>query len=54
MDLGVYGAPETFLINSDGIIKARHVGALTPESLGHKKFVSPFKMKALIFFNNSY
>ena len=38
MDLGVYGAPETFLINSDGIIKARHVGALTPE-VWDKKFV---------------
>ena len=37
MDLGVYGAPETFLINSDGIIKARHVGALTPE-VWDKKF----------------
>ena len=31
IDLGVYGAPETFLINADGIIKARHVGALTPD-----------------------
>jgi cytochrome c biogenesis protein CcmG/thiol:disulfide interchange protein DsbE len=37
MDLGVYGAPETFLINSEGIIKARHVGALTPK-VWDKKF----------------
>lgn len=26
MDLGVYGAPETFLIDADGIIRYRHVG----------------------------
>lgn len=28
MDLGVYGAPETFLIDSQGIIRYRHVGDL--------------------------
>lgn len=28
MDLGVYGAPETFLIDSNGIIRYRHVGDL--------------------------
>ena len=26
MDLGVYGAPETFLIDANGIIRYRHVG----------------------------
>lgn len=26
LDLGVYGAPETFLIDADGIIRYRHVG----------------------------
>lgn len=26
LDMGVYGAPETYLINSDGVIKYRHVG----------------------------
>ena len=31
IDLGVYGAPETFLIGKDGLIKVRHTGALTPE-----------------------
>lgn len=30
MDLGVYGAPETFLIDKKGIIRYRHVGLLTP------------------------
>ena len=31
IDLGVYGAPETFLIDNEGIIRVRHVGVLTPE-----------------------
>ncbi|MDD7805564.1 MAG: DsbE family thiol:disulfide interchange protein [Endozoicomonas sp. (ex Botrylloides leachii)] len=26
MDLGVYGAPETYLIDSDGIIRYKHIG----------------------------
>ena len=29
IDWGVYGIPETFLINSKGIIKYRHVGPIT-------------------------
>lgn len=28
IDLGVYGTPETFLVDKDGIIQFRHVGAL--------------------------
>lgn len=32
IDLGVYGAPETFLIDSQGIIRFRHVGILDEES----------------------
>ncbi|MFT6987286.1 MAG: cytochrome c biogenesis protein CcmG/thiol:disulfide interchange protein DsbE [Psychromonas sp.] len=31
LDLGVYGAPETFLIDSKGIIQYRHVGDLNAE-----------------------
>ncbi|MGD8308945.1 MAG: DsbE family thiol:disulfide interchange protein, partial [Chromatiales bacterium] len=31
IDWGVYGAPETFLIDKEGIIRYKHVGALTPE-----------------------
>ena len=30
IDLGVYGAPETFLIDKSGFIKYRHAGILTP------------------------
>ncbi|KTD51767.1 cytochrome C biogenesis protein [Legionella quinlivanii] len=32
MDLGVYGAPETFLIDQEGIIRFRHVGILDEQS----------------------
>lgn len=31
IDLGVYGAPETFLIGSDGTILKRHAGPLDPQ-----------------------
>ena len=29
MDLGVYGAPETFLVDKQGIIRKKHKGAMT-------------------------
>ena len=29
-ELGVYGAPETFLVDSDGVIRAKHIGDLNP------------------------
>ena len=32
IDWGVYGIPETFLINSKGIIKYRHVGQITKKT----------------------
>ena len=31
IDYGVYGAPETFLIDADGVIRFKHIGPLTPE-----------------------
>lgn len=31
--LGVTGAPETFIVDGEGIIRARHAGPLTPQSL---------------------
>jgi cytochrome c biogenesis protein CcmG/thiol:disulfide interchange protein DsbE len=37
IDWGVYGAPETFLIDADGIIREKHKGALTP-AVWAKKF----------------
>jgi cytochrome c biogenesis protein CcmG/thiol:disulfide interchange protein DsbE len=30
-DLGVYGAPETFFVNPDGIVQHRHVGVITDD-----------------------
>jgi len=30
IDLGVYGTPETFIIDASGIIRYKHVGPLTP------------------------
>ena len=38
MDLGVYGAPETFLVDARGIIQYRHVGVLD-EMSWQKEFV---------------
>jgi cytochrome c biogenesis protein CcmG, thiol:disulfide interchange protein DsbE len=36
LDWGVYGAPETFLIDAQGIIRAKHVGPVTPEIIAQK------------------
>ena len=33
IDWGVYGAPETFIVDRKGIIRHKHIGALTPRSL---------------------
>jgi len=30
-DWGIYGAPETFLVDAEGIVRFKHVGALTPQ-----------------------
>jgi cytochrome c biogenesis protein CcmG, thiol:disulfide interchange protein DsbE len=31
IELGVYGVPETFVIDKEGVIRLKHVGAVTPE-----------------------
>lgn len=36
IDYGVYGAPETYLIDRDGVIRFKHIGPLTPEVLQGK------------------
>lgn len=33
IDWGVYGVPETFIIGRDGLIKYKHIGPITDESL---------------------
>lgn len=41
IDWGVYGAPETFLIDSNGIIQLKHTGALN-EQVWQEKFAPYF------------
>lgn len=36
VDYGVYGAPETFLIDRDGIIRFKHIGPLSQKVLNEK------------------
>ncbi len=45
MDWGVYGAPETFLINGEGIILVKHTGGMTP-AVWQQKFVSHFQSQS--------
>jgi len=33
IDFGVYGVPETFVIDREGVIRFKHIGPLTPEVL---------------------
>ena len=45
IELGVYGAPETFLIDKHGYIRYRHVGILT-EEIWNKEFLPLIKEQA--------
>ena len=36
IDLGVYGVPETFVVDGNGVIRMKHIGPLTPEVLADK------------------
>ncbi len=36
IDWGVYGAPETFVIDKAGIVRDKHVGPLTPEIIDNR------------------
>lgn len=36
MDFGVYGLPETYLVDRDGVVRFKHAGALTHEVLQQK------------------
>jgi cytochrome c biogenesis protein CcmG/thiol:disulfide interchange protein DsbE len=33
IDLGVYGVPETFVVDRNGVIRYKHIGPVTPEVL---------------------
>ena len=41
IEWGVYGAPETFLIDEQGIVRVKHTGAMTP-TVWREKFASYF------------
>ncbi len=45
IEFGVYGVPETFLIDKDGIIRAKYVGEITPKVL--RKDVLPMIEKIM-------
>ena len=36
IDYGVYGVPETYIIDKEGVIRFKHVGAVTPALLAEK------------------
>jgi cytochrome c biogenesis protein CcmG/thiol:disulfide interchange protein DsbE len=36
IDFGVYGVPETFVIDAQGVVRYKHVGPLTPQVLREK------------------
>ncbi len=36
IDYGVYGVPETFVIDRTGVIRYKHIGPITPEALRDK------------------
>lgn len=36
IDFGVYGAPETFLIDAQGVIRYKRIGALTPQVIAEQ------------------
>ena len=36
IDWGIYGAPETFLVDANGIIRWKHVGAITDEIIANE------------------
>jgi cytochrome c biogenesis protein CcmG/thiol:disulfide interchange protein DsbE len=36
IDFGVYGVPETFVIDRDGVVRYKHIGPITPQSWQQK------------------
>lgn len=36
IDFGVYGVPETFIIDKKGVIRMKHIGPLTPDVIAKK------------------
>jgi len=42
LDWGVYGVPETYIVDGEGRIAYKHVGALTPDAM-EKRFLPAFR-----------
>ena len=36
LDFGVYGVPETFVVDGSGVIRMKHIGPITPDVLANK------------------
>jgi cytochrome c biogenesis protein CcmG/thiol:disulfide interchange protein DsbE len=36
IDFGVYGVPETFVIDQNGVVRLKHIGPITPDVLATK------------------
>ena len=36
IDFGVYGVPETYVVDKAGVIRMKHTGPITPDTLGKK------------------
>ena len=36
IDFGVYGAPESFLIDAKGVIRYKHIGPFTPDVVANE------------------
>jgi len=45
IDYGVYGAPETYLIDQNGVIRYKHVGPVTPDVWQQKFLQAARKLK---------
>jgi cytochrome c biogenesis protein CcmG, thiol:disulfide interchange protein DsbE len=45
IDLGVYGTPETFFIDKNGTVRARHVGVITLETL--ERYLAPLLTESM-------
>lgn len=48
IDWGVYGMPETFIINGKGEIVYKHIGPLTPEAIAQKVMPAIQKAKSAV------
>ena len=46
IDWGVYGVPETFVVDAEGVIRFKHVGPLSPEALEREVLPAIARAKA--------